>query len=592
MSSGSITALETLEAPQVAAVSSSVPPLAVAGGTAEVFGTGPLLAITPALPCSAPSSGMVSSPSTLEAGSAEIAPTVSMEVRAGWNSERSCQLRRTTLWGEIKNNNTCFGLLEEDPRFQHTTLMVIVVNALWIFVDTQFNHKSLARPYPDGKLPLEPYSIVIENIFCVYFTMEVVVRFLAFRRKLMCFKDAWFVFDTTLVTLMILETWVMPIVGIFSSSSSGSGATNTAAFSSMRLLRLLRLTRMARLMRFFPELMTLVKGMISATQAVGFILLFLIMVTYVFAILFTVQLGTPPSQEGAAGEEDPDADPTAPEMFADLGCSMMTLFTNGVLGDNLYQTLVTIRDESVLLMWIFILFFFISSMTLLNMLIGVLCAVIEDTAREEAEARMLHDLQTTLRKAFDAVDSSRDGTICRAEWAEIRNLPEVRNMFKGLGIEPSQLEPRLDQLQETVFGRMRTTAMEQGSPDANKVFLSFEDFMERVIDLKWDTPANALDLEMLKSQVKHHDKEVRTRLAHVERTMHMAMEQMRSGHKVAPKDHPPTAVSVSIAASAFSDCARPLQEMTSGSHGPPEWLREVPTELLFHVLKTRSPPHD
>merc|ERR1719223_1947067 len=91
-----------------------------------------------------------------------------------------------------------------------------------------------------------------------------------------------------LVLFMVIETWVLEIVNLV---MGGGGGGILAKFSALRLLRLLRLTRMARLMREVPELLTLVKGMINATRAVSFILMFLLLCMYVFAIIFTAQLG-------------------------------------------------------------------------------------------------------------------------------------------------------------------------------------------------------------------------------------------------------------------------------------------------------------
>merc|ERR1719265_2831409 len=87
---------------------------------------------------------------------------------------------------------------------------------------------------------------------------------------------------------MILETWLVPILGLIMGNSGGGSPL--ATLSPFRLLRLLRLTRMARLMRFVPEMMTLVKGIFAAARSVGFIFIFLILVVYVFGILFTSQL--------------------------------------------------------------------------------------------------------------------------------------------------------------------------------------------------------------------------------------------------------------------------------------------------------------
>merc|ERR1712130_737344 len=93
-------------------------------------------------------------------------------------------------------------------------------------------------------------------------------------------------------------------------------------------------------------------------KAVSFILLFLLLVMYVFAIIFTSHFGEPggdeevpltPEQEAmqeeveALGLSLADSDATAVQLFATIGHSMMTLFTNGVLGDNLAQTLNSIK---------------------------------------------------------------------------------------------------------------------------------------------------------------------------------------------------------------------------------------------------------
>merc|ERR1712151_168468 len=99
----------------------------------------------------------------------------------------------------------------------------------------------------------------------------------------------------------------------------------------------------------------------------------------------------------------------------------MTLFTNGVLGDNLADTLSAIaRQESGLLFtWIFIVFTTISSFTLLNMLIGVLCQVIDSCAKEEEKTSRERDFRANLKKAFEALDVSKDQRLCKDEWVII-----------------------------------------------------------------------------------------------------------------------------------------------------------------------------
>mmetsp|Transcript_132339 Transcript_132339/g.423440 ORF Transcript_132339/g.423440 Transcript_132339/m.423440 type:complete len:609 (-) Transcript_132339:122-1948(-) len=561
-------------------------------------GTAPVLAIVPNTPHGlSPGPGLPgrgASSASDGAGAAVAAattptPTSALiaESMASAVKDNVFTTSRSMLRGKYRNHTSCAGALEESPRFQNTTLVVIVVNAIWICIDIQWNHKSLAVPFPDGPLPLEPYSTVVENLFCAYFTSEVLVRFVALKGKLNCFWDFWFLFDTFLVLLMVLESWIVPIIAAISIDDGKT--PSTAIFSSMRLLRLLRLTRMARLMSFFPELMTLVKGMINATQAVGFILLFLCIVTYVFAIAFTVQLGSPDTVFGPEG-----SDLTAAEMFSDLGSSFMVLFTNGMLGDNLYQTLVVIKNDSDILMWVFIVYYFISSMTLLNMLIGVLCAVIGETAKTEAEARSLWELRRTIKEAFDAVDSSKDGDISAEEWAVMREKPSLRKMFLSLGVEPNQLDDRLDQLQETVFGKQRATA--NGLPDGavEGRGMSFDQFMNKVIELKWDESASALDMEVLQAQAAVSNKDLRKRLIRVEAALEgllLEEDEMEVETCTTPTaDATPSFVFVEDTVSLPPVVGKSGGRTESSDAAPNEWLNQVPTELLFHVLKMRSAP--
>eukprot|EP00971_Amphidinium_carterae_P042199 829386-Amphidinium_carterae.1 len=98
---------------------------------------------------------------------------------------------------------------------------------MWIGIDTEWNNSTLKEA--DGSLPLEPYSELVENLFCVYFTIEVLMRFIAFKEKSRIVRDMWFVFDTTLVLLMILETWVFRIIEALGGDQGSSLASEGVA---------------------------------------------------------------------------------------------------------------------------------------------------------------------------------------------------------------------------------------------------------------------------------------------------------------------------------------------------------------------------
>lgn len=411
-----------------------------------------------------------------------------------------------------------FMRIATNPYFENTTMGVIVFNALWMGADTEWNHESLKV---DGKLPLDPAATVIENFFCIYFTIELTIRFLAFPEKRMCLFDAWFVFDGILVCCMILETWIMVIV----KAIIGGGGEGVGPLGALRLLRLLRLARMGRLMRFVPELGKLVKGMIKAFRSVFFILIFLILVMYVFAIIFTGTLSdrekyplTPACESLSEAEIEEevaciadfeysdDGGPYGRDLFATMGDSFMTLFTRGVLGDNLDETVQAILDESVWLMWAFFIFFAITFATLLNMLIGVICEVIQDAAEEEERQDNESLLKTTIEEAFDEIDLNDDGVVSPKEWAQVKKNEKVRQTLKTLGLEEERMEERLEQMSNFIF-REKDDHSEDGGQG-----LTVEELTRRVVEMRPDADASALDLELMKSQVVKDQKLFKTKL--------------------------------------------------------------------------------
>lgn len=475
----------------------------------------------------------------------------------GQRSERSRLSARVVLY-----NETVFATIANDERFQHITLLIIVMNALWIGIDTEWNHKKLVDS--KNNYPLDPTATVIENIFCFYFTAEVLIRFLGYRKKIFCLQDAWFVFDFLLVACMVLETWVMAV--IMAAQDSEGGSSFLSNFSALRLLRLLRLTRIARLMRSVPELMTLVKGMVSAARAVGFILLFLILVMYVFGIIFVSIVGDPDEYPwDPPGDDD---DPSCEFMFGTLEDAMMSLFTYGVLGDNLNPAVAEIlaypkgeaKWNGILLFWLFFLFFAISSMTLLNMLIGVLCEVVNQTSSEEKEESQVSELRMCIEDAFGLIDQNNDGRVCEDEWSRIKDDATVRKSLAGLGVEAAQMDERLDQMQQTLFSRTKTMENRQDG-------YTLDDLVQKVIEIRPDRPASALEIEMLREKVSRKDKQFRKRLNNIEQLVGRIVEKQ----------------GVQIAATCVGDPPTDCHQDAS-----PTSLVEIPTQVLFHELKKRD----
>merc|ERR1719235_2848942 len=80
---------------------------------------------------------------------------------------------------------------------------------------------------------------------------------------------------------MILDTWVLMVsMKVFTSGSNVS-----IPVQPLRMLRLFKLTRMARLMKAFPELVTMIKGLMRSLRAISSSMILIGLMVYVWAIV-------------------------------------------------------------------------------------------------------------------------------------------------------------------------------------------------------------------------------------------------------------------------------------------------------------------
>eukprot|EP00928_Gymnodinium_smaydae_P078296 TRINITY_DN6213_c0_g1_i1.p1 TRINITY_DN6213_c0_g1~~TRINITY_DN6213_c0_g1_i1.p1 ORF type:complete len:602 (-),score=97.91 TRINITY_DN6213_c0_g1_i1:168-1715(-) len=313
--------------------------------------------------------------------------------------------------------------------FMNITLAIIALNAIYIGVDADLND---AATLSGAAWPFQ----LMEHAFCIFFTFEWCVRFCAFEVKRNCLRDNWFKFDSMLVLLMWLETWLLPLIMLFLNGGAEAVPLPTGP---LRLLRLLRLSRMAKLLRYFPELITMVKGMWKASRAVGSSLFMVTMLIYVFAIVLHMAMH---------GEQSLSQD-----YFGSLGRCMWSLFIYGTLCDSvgtfLTEMLLLGTANAVVAVILSLMFILLSAMTVMNMLIGVLCEVVSGVAqaeKEEAAINLVKDEILVMLKHFDA-DAS--GTISQSELQSVMADPHAVAVLEALDVDTEYLTELQDMLYES-----------------------------------------------------------------------------------------------------------------------------------------------
>jgi len=349
--------------------------------------------------------------------------------------------------------------LAMNSMFENTTLGVIILNALYISIDTDYNDS-------ETLMEAHPAFQFMEHAFCAYFSFEWIVRFMAFKHKKNCVKDGWFVFDSILVAMMVTETWIMTIVSLITGSSGNMGPS-----AVLRLFRLLRLSRLMRMLRSLPELMILVKGMVTAMKSVMYVLGLLIIITYVFAIALT-QL-----TQGLVVHD---------LYFENVLISMYSLLIYATFLDNLADFCDAIREESLPCLLIVFVYVGLAAMTVMNMLTGVLCEVVSAVAATENEERMTVAVSETLKGMLNDMDSDNNGLISHKEFNAILQNKAALTALEQIGVDPVGCVDFAD----LFFVK-----------DNKFIELTFPEFMIKLIELRESNSARVKDIVNLWKQM-------------------------------------------------------------------------------------------
>eukprot|EP00439_Symbiodinium_sp_Y106_P063379 s1557_g9.t2 len=392
--------------------------------------------------------------------------------------------KKTGVWQAMARND----------KFERLTLMVICINAIYIGVDADNNKASTT-------ISAEwPYQ-VCDHAFCLFFTFELAVRFAAFERKRNCLRDMWFIFDSTLVILMVFETWILSIVLLIVQSAEGGGV----ATGPLRLLRLLRLSRLVRLLRSLPELLTLVNGMRAAARAVISALMLIIGLNYVFAIIINMFLrdihypmcGSGNVSSGSCSEEGNMME----RKFNTLGVSMWSLALHGTFMDAISDLLEDMRDLENLetgggwvlawsMIFVFFLYVLLTNITVMNMLIGIVCEVVSEVKLSDEKNTAVVYLKRNLRNLLIELDEDNNNQISKRELHAASKLPRAREVLKELDVDVDNLIV----LTEPLF--------EQDADAGREQEVTREELLNVILDMRGDRDVRMEDIVELRCDIR------------------------------------------------------------------------------------------
>jgi voltage-gated sodium channel len=173
----------------------------------------------------------------------------------------------------------------------------------------------------------------------LFFLTEITIRFLGEEHKKDFFKSGWNIFDTLIVTVSLIpaDDTEMAIIG-----------------------RLIRIFRVLRMVSIIPELRMLMNSLIRALPQLGYVLLLMFIIFYIYAAIGSTFFGQ-----------------INPVLWGDITISMLTLFrvmTFEDWTDVMYETM-SVHGWS----WAYYLtFIFFTAFAFLNMVIGIVVNVMNE----------------------------------------------------------------------------------------------------------------------------------------------------------------------------------------------------------------------
>ncbi|MDC9726491.1 MAG: ion transporter [Candidatus Thioglobus sp.] len=244
--------------------------------------------------------------------------------------------------------------LHNNKLFEFMVIGVIILSSLLIGVKT----------YDIDPAYLTALQVMDLSV-TVFFLIEIVIRFATTENKKKFFHNGWNVFDTIIVLVSII-----PI--------------DQSEYAL--LARLIRIFRVLRLISAIPELRKLVSALVKALPSMGYVLLLMFILFYMYAAVGSFIF-----------------EPINKELWGDIAIAMLTLFrvvTFEDWTDVMYETM-KIYPWS----WVYYLsFIFFNAFVFLNMMIGIVIDKMQAENNQELSEQDIN-LQDRLARIEQKLDN-------------------------------------------------------------------------------------------------------------------------------------------------------------------------------------------
>jgi voltage-gated sodium channel len=228
----------------------------------------------------------------------------------------------------------------ETKAFQYAIVILILINAVTIGLETSVSFKN---NFGQILSDVDKYILVI---FC----LEISLKLVAYNWRF--FLNPWNIFD-----VLIIGIALVPATG------------------PLQILRTLRILRTIRLVKNIPKLRVIIESLITSIPSIGWIIVLLFMIFYIFAVIATDSYGE-----------------AFPDYFGTLGKSFFSLFQIMTLESWSSGIARPMMKEMPYAYFFFVPFILLATYTTLNVFIAVVVNTMNEVNRKaiKEEEEKLH----------------------------------------------------------------------------------------------------------------------------------------------------------------------------------------------------------
>lgn len=321
------------------------------------------------------------------------------------------------------------GVVVYSSTFDSLCATVIILNAIIIGISADHEIKNIWDPEIKWIGP-------VEFGFCVYYTLEVILRMLVQGPKYFTETGAmWNWFDVALVVQGINDQIINLLV------DDDPGSQNWSFLRLLRLMRMMKLLRMIRLMHFFKELRMILYSMMGSIKAMFWAIMLMLLLSYMFGIMMLQ--GCASHLQGmrpGSAEALQETEKTYEHWGSVVGAmnSLFMVVTSGMDWHEVVQPVHAAGDHFYILFLMYIgCFVFVVTNTITSIFVE---SAIEHSQKDhqfviQLELEKKHVYVQKLQAFYDEIDTDKQGVISYEKFCEYAEDPRMLAFAASLEID-------------------------------------------------------------------------------------------------------------------------------------------------------------